>query len=113
MSGIGPITIDKSALQSFNPDEALWFDWFYKTNITPLFYVETLADLNKQMRDGRTSEQVVGNIAYKTPVICAESTSPSIPLLARPSGRGRAHGAAARPRQGADGQHRRSHWYYF
>jgi hypothetical protein len=73
MSGIGPITIfDKSALQSFNPDEALWFDWFYKTNITPLFYVETLADLDKQMRGGRTPEHVVGNIAYKTPVIGSE-----------------------------------------
>jgi hypothetical protein len=73
MSGIGPITIfDKSALQSFNPDEALWFDWFFKTNITPLFYVETLADLNKQMRDGCTPEQAVGNIAYKTPTIGAE-----------------------------------------
>jgi hypothetical protein len=73
VSGIGPITIfDKSALQSFSPDEAVWFDWFYKTNITPLFYVETLADLNKQMRDGRTPEQVVGNIARKTPVVGAE-----------------------------------------
>jgi hypothetical protein len=77
MSGIGPITIfDKSALQSFNPDEALWFDWFYKTNITPLFYVETLADLNKEMRGGRTPEQAVGSIAYKTPVIGSELNVP-------------------------------------
>ena len=77
MSGIGPITIfDKSALQSFNPDEALWFDWFYKTNITPLFYVETLSDLNKQMRAGRTPEQIVGNIAGKTPVIGSELNIP-------------------------------------
>ena len=30
-------TFDKSTLQSFNPGEALWFDCFYKTNITPLF----------------------------------------------------------------------------
>jgi hypothetical protein len=77
VSGIGPITIfDKSALQSFNPDEALWFDWFYKTNITPLFYVETLADLNKQMHAGRTPEQLVGNIADKTPVIGSELNIP-------------------------------------
>jgi hypothetical protein len=77
MSGIGPITIfDKSALQSFNPDEALWFDWFYKTNITPLFYVETLADLNKEMRGGRTPEQAVGSIASKTPVIGSELNVP-------------------------------------
>ena len=73
MPGIGPITIfDKSALQSFNPEEALWFDCFYKTNITPLFYVETLADLHKQMRDGRTPEQIVGSIAYKTPSLGSE-----------------------------------------
>jgi hypothetical protein len=65
---LGPITLfDKSALQSFNPDEALWFDNFYTTVICPLFFVETLADLSKEVDQGRTPEQVVGNIAYKTP----------------------------------------------
>jgi len=68
MPGMGPIAIfDKSALESLNPDEAVWLDCFYKTNITPLFYVETLADLYKGMRKGRSPEQVVGSIAYKTP----------------------------------------------
>ncbi len=68
MPGVGPITIfDKSALESLNPDESVWFDCFYLSNITPLFYVETLADLRKKMRDGRTPEQVVGNIANKMP----------------------------------------------
>ncbi len=42
------------------------------TRPASLFYVETLADLNKQMRAGRTPEQVVGNIAFKTPVIASE-----------------------------------------
>jgi hypothetical protein len=65
---LGPIIqFDKSALQSFNPDEALWCDHFYTTVITPIFFVETLADLSKEMAKGRTPEQVVGNIAYKTP----------------------------------------------
>jgi hypothetical protein len=65
---LGPIIqFDKSALQSFNPDEALWCDNFYTTVITPIFFVETLADLSKEMAKGRTPEQVVGNIAYKTP----------------------------------------------
>jgi hypothetical protein len=65
---LGPITLfDKSALQSFNPDEALWFDNFYWTVISPLFFVETLADLSKEVAQGRTAEQVVGNIASKTP----------------------------------------------
>lgn len=65
---IGPIVIfDKSALQALNPDEACWFANFYSHNITPLFFVETLADLTKQVAEGRTPEEVVGNIAHKTP----------------------------------------------
>jgi len=64
----GPSLIfDKSALQALNPDEAMWLDNFYITNITPLFFVETLADLEKEVQAGRTPEQVVGNLAYKTP----------------------------------------------
>jgi hypothetical protein len=64
----GPILIfDKSTLQSLNPDEAVWLDNFFLTNITPLFFIETLADLEKEVRSGRTPEQVVGELAYKTP----------------------------------------------
>jgi len=64
----GPILIfDKSALQSLNPDEAVWLDNFFLCNITPLFFIETLADLEKEVRAGRTPEQVVGNLAFKTP----------------------------------------------
>lgn len=66
---MGPTLIfDKSTLEALNPDEALWLDHFFITNITPLFFVETLADLTKSMRSGRTPEQIVGNLAYKTPV---------------------------------------------
>jgi hypothetical protein len=66
--GLGPVLIfDKSTLQSLNPDEALWLDNFYLANITPLFFVETLADLEKEIQSGRTPEQVVGNLAFKTP----------------------------------------------
>ena len=68
MPGSGPITIfDKSALQSLSGREALWFDCFYSANITPLFYIETLANLYKEMRCGRTPDQVVADIASKTP----------------------------------------------
>jgi hypothetical protein len=64
----GPTLIfDKSTLQSLNPDEAVWLDAFFITNITPLFYVETLADLEKAARGGRTPEEIVGSLAYKTP----------------------------------------------
>jgi hypothetical protein len=66
----GPITLfDKSALQSLNVDEAVWFDNFYATVITPLFFVETLADLSKEIPKGGNPEQIVGSIAGKTPEI--------------------------------------------
>jgi len=35
--------------------------------LTPLFFVETLADLEKEVDRGRTPEQVVGNLAEKSP----------------------------------------------
>jgi hypothetical protein len=64
----GPVLIfDKSFLQSLNPDESVWLDHFFITNITPLFFIEALADLAKAIRGGRTPEQVVSNLAYKTP----------------------------------------------
>jgi len=66
--GVGPILIfDKSTLQSLTVDESVWLDAFYLSNITPLFFVETLADLEKEVAAGRTPEQVVGNLAEKTP----------------------------------------------
>lgn len=65
---MGPVALfDKSFLQSLSIDEAVWFDHFFIANISPLFYVETLADLEKEMKGGRTAEQVVGNIAEKSP----------------------------------------------
>jgi len=66
---MGPITIfDKSALQALSADEAVWFDAFFTGNVTPLFYVETLADLEKAVREGQTPERVVGALASKTPL---------------------------------------------
>jgi hypothetical protein len=67
---MGPVALfDKSFLQSLSLDESVWFDQFYIPNISPLFYVETLADLDKEISKGRTAEQVVGNIAEKTPQV--------------------------------------------
>jgi hypothetical protein len=41
----GPIIIfDKSSLESLNLNEAVLLDNFYMSNITPLFFVECLAD---------------------------------------------------------------------
>lgn len=65
---MGPIALfDKSFLQSLSVDESVWFDHFFTSNICPLFYVETLADLEKSVRAGRTPEREVGLIAEKFP----------------------------------------------
>jgi hypothetical protein len=65
---MGPITLfDKSFLQALSVNESLWFDNFFLTNVCPLFYIETLADLEKSVREGRTPEQEVGVIADKFP----------------------------------------------
>jgi hypothetical protein len=61
------LIFDKSALQSFSLDETNWLDHFYMSVITPLFFAEVLADLEKEIGKGRTPEQVVGDLALKTP----------------------------------------------
>jgi hypothetical protein len=65
---MGPIALfDKSFLQMLSVDEAMWFDHFFIANICPLFYVETLADLEKVTKSGRSPEDEVRVIADKTP----------------------------------------------
>ena len=61
------IIFDKSFLQSLNPDEACLLDHFFYSNLTPLFLVETLADIEKRVAEGKSPEQIVGRLAYKTP----------------------------------------------
>ncbi len=64
----GPILIfDKSSLEGLNLDEAVLLDNFYMSNITPLFFVECLADLEKVIRSKSTPEQLVGSLADRTP----------------------------------------------
>ncbi len=64
---MGPVLIfDKSALQSLSIDESVWLGNFFFINITPLFYVETLADLS--LPDSkRPPEQIISELAAKTP----------------------------------------------
>jgi hypothetical protein len=69
MPGQGPIVLfDKSALQTLTVDEAVWFDTFYLPSMTPLFFIETLADLEKEMQAGRSADDFVGTLAEKTPL---------------------------------------------
>ncbi|MBI3554009.1 MAG: hypothetical protein HY077_16050 [Elusimicrobia bacterium] len=65
---MGPIALfDKSFIQSLSIDEAVWFDHFFLCNIAPPFLIETLADLEKEVRAGRTPEDEVRIIAEKSP----------------------------------------------
>jgi hypothetical protein len=64
-----PTLFDKSFLQSLSVDESVWFDRFFMAIVSPLFYVETLADLEKSGRAGRTPEQEVAVIAEKFPEV--------------------------------------------
>src|SRR5438874_2332805 len=64
----GPSLIfDKSSLESLKLDEAVLMDNFYMSTITPLFFVECLADLEKQIKSKSTPEQLVGSLADRTP----------------------------------------------
>jgi hypothetical protein len=68
IAAIGPIALfDKSFIQSLSVDESLWFDQFFHSVVCPIFFVETLADLAKMPRDGRTAEGEVRIIAAKFP----------------------------------------------
>lgn len=65
---MGPITLfDKSFLQALSTDESVWFDNFFYPVICPIFFVETMADLWKTPRPGKTAEDEVGIIAAKCP----------------------------------------------
>jgi hypothetical protein len=79
----GPDTIfDKSTIQSFTLDEAVIFDNFYRSNIPPVFFVECLADLERDKRLMRsTPEQLVGALAEKTPDMQASANVFHLDLL--------------------------------
>ena len=65
---MGPRALfDKSFLQSLSLDEAVLFDHFFCAVIPPIFYIETLADLEKTSRSGRAPDDEVRIIAEKVP----------------------------------------------
>lgn len=67
---MGPITLfDKSFIQSLSLDESVWFDHFFLTNVCPLFYVETLADLEKPITRKKSQADEVRIIANKFPAM--------------------------------------------
>lgn len=84
---MGPVTIfDKSALQALSMDEAVWIHAFFLANVVPLFYVETLADLEKEVAEGRTPEAVVASLAEKTPSAAFPNVYHRAPILGELAG---------------------------
>jgi len=65
----GPILIfDKSTIQTLTVDESVLLDNFYMSNITPVFFAECLADLERDTGRMRgTPESLVGALATRTP----------------------------------------------
>jgi len=65
----GPsLLFDKSTLESLSVNEAALLDNFFRSTITPLLFVECLADLERKMvRMRGTPEQLVGSLAERTP----------------------------------------------
>jgi hypothetical protein len=65
---MGPIALfDKSFLQSLNLDESVWFDQHFTAVVSPVFYIETLADLAKDPTPRGSAEASVRAIAAKFP----------------------------------------------
>jgi hypothetical protein len=56
-------------------------DNFYMSTITPLFFVECLADLGKQIKSRSTPEQLVGSLADRTPDSQASPTVHHMDIL--------------------------------
>jgi len=65
---MGPITVfDKSFLHGLSPNESVWFDLLYMPVIVPIFFAETLADLEKNNPE-RDPIKMVQEIANKVPL---------------------------------------------
>ncbi len=80
---MGPnIIFDKSFLQSLNLNESVWLDAFFCTVITPIFFVETLADLEKKPRRNLNAKKLVSSLAAKTPDWSAYSNVHHLTLVA-------------------------------
>lgn len=66
----GPaLLFDKSFLQALSLDEAVMLDQMFTCVISPLFFVETMADLAKEARERRRDpRRIVSELAARTPV---------------------------------------------
>ena len=68
---------DKSFIHSITAEEAAVFDMHFMSNLTPLFFVEVLADLEKaNLADEEARAALVRNLAGKTPSMRSYSNIP-------------------------------------
>ena len=64
---MGPILIfDKSTLHALSVDECVWLGRFYNVNITPIYFAEVIADLEKEVAEGKKPEDIVARLTVKT-----------------------------------------------
>lgn len=71
---------DKSFIHAINEEEAAVFDMHFMTNITPLFFVEVLGDLEKSdVTNDEKRAALVRNLAAKTPLF---RSYPNVPHAA-------------------------------
>jgi hypothetical protein len=79
---MGPSLIfDKSFLQSLNVDEAAMLDQLYQCVVTPIFFVETLADLGKPDDVRGPPQRIVRELAERTPVCGSAINEPHWRLI--------------------------------
>lgn len=72
---MGPtILFDKSFIQSLSIDESVWFDYFFKTNICPIFYDETLRNLETEPYPEKSIEETISINLSKTPFLQIEAS---------------------------------------
>lgn len=66
---MGPsLVFDKSFLQSLSIDEAVMLDQMFSCVVTPVFMIETLANLAKETGPERPAAKAVAGLAERTPV---------------------------------------------
>lgn len=63
------IICDKSFLECLKKEESLLFNRYFFQNITPVIFLEILADLKQQPRTAETPEQRVSRLAQRLPKI--------------------------------------------
>ena len=86
---------DKSFIHAINEEEAAVFDMHFLTNITPLFFVEVLGDLEKSdVTNDEKRAALVRNLAAKTPLFRSYPNIPHAEIVRKRTARLQSRDAA-------------------